>query len=37
MFAAMLSIEGCNNMKDLTRGMLAALQQGYCIRIDAHH
>jgi len=37
MFAAVLGFEGRNNMKNLTRGMPAALQQGYCIRIDAHH
>ena len=37
MFATVLGFEECNKKKNLTRGMLAALQQGYCIRINAHH
>ena len=37
MFAVALGFEGRNNMENLTREKLAAFQQGYCIRIDAHH
>jgi hypothetical protein len=37
MFAAVSGFEGRNNMKNLTRGMLAALRRGYCIQTDAHH
>jgi hypothetical protein len=37
MFAVVLGFEGRKKMKNLTRGMLAALRQGYCIRIDVHH
>jgi hypothetical protein len=37
MFAAVLGLEGRNDMKNRTREMLAALQQGYYIQIDAHH
>ena len=37
MFAAVLGFERRNNKKNRTRGMIAALQQGHCIRIHAHH
>lgn len=37
MFAVVLGLEGRSKMKNHTRGTLVALQQGYCIRIDAHH